>query len=649
MCGILFLCGKDVEADSKRNGIDLALSQSDIEELKKLNRHRGPDHQKEKLVKLEEGFKAWFCGNVLHLRGQLTPQPIESNDIGNNGEDSDNHEDLLCWNGEIFGGINVANDENDGLVLFELLKKAKNDSEILRTFAQIRGEFAMFYYRARPKQLWFARDYLGRRSLLWHFPVHSEDLFALSSVGIAPVKAMEKEGREEEEEGMNNDLTVNGISHNDNNGPLEEHFPWKEVPANGIYILDLASFPHKIENPFRDCLQLYPWGETEELKPPFGRMNPALPTEEELNIPMKEENIRLLIQHLEDSIRTRVENLPVQDPSEKDFSRLGILFSGGIDSMMMAALADRHIPKEEPIDLINVAFANLEKSNNESPSSKKGPRSKEPQSQSQSSFDEDIQRAGAQGQSQKQKGKEKQKQKIEKPQTKSSSPYDVPDRMTGKAGLQELRALSPEREWRFIEVDIQSEEVTKIESRVKRLIYPSITVLDLSIATALWFASRGIGNVIDPENTELKYPYQSKAKVLLIGIGADEQLGGYSRHRSSYEKGGLNTLIKEMQFDLDRISHRNLGRDDRCISDHGHEARFPFLDERLVSFLSQLPICEKLDMRRPRGEGEKLLLRLAGRSLGLGSSAYLPKRAIQFGSRIAKLKDSKEKGHHTID
>lgn len=71
--------------------------------------------------------------------------------------------------------------------------------------------------------------------------------------------------------------------------------------------------------------------------------------------------------------------------------------------------------------------------------------------------------------------------------------------------------------------------------------------------------------------------------------------------------------------------------------------RFPYLDEDVVSFLNTLPVWEKADLSLPRGFGEKLLLRLAAVELGLGPCAVLPKRAMQFGSRIAKLENSHEK------
>ena len=54
-------------------------------------------------------------------------------------------------------------------------------------------------------------------------------------------------------------------------------------------------------------------------------------------------------------------------------------------------------------------------------------------------------------------------------------------------------------------------------------------------------------------------------------MGADEQLAGYARHRTKYEKFGMQELCNEVRMELERISERNLGRDDRILSDHGRK------------------------------------------------------------------------------
>ena len=65
---------------------------------------------------------------------------------------------------------------------------------------------------------------------------------------------------------------------------------------------------------------------------------------------------------------------------------------------------------------------------------------------------------------------------------------------------------------------------------------------------------------------------QTTASALLVGIGADEQMAGYGRHRTTFLRGGYPALTEELNIDLSRLWLRNLGRDDRCISDHGREA-----------------------------------------------------------------------------
>ncbi|KAM7295681.1 asparagine synthetase domain-containing protein 1 [Ixodes scapularis] len=127
-------------------------------------------------------------------------------------------------------------------------------------------------------------------------------------------------------------------------------------------------------------------------------------------------------------------------------------------------------------------------------------------------------------------------------------------------------------------------------------------------------------------------------------MGADEQLGGYSRHVVKYKNFGWQGLVDEISMELDRIATRNMGRDDRIVSDHGREPRFPFLDKNVVNYLNQIPIWMKVNPDLPRGVGDKLLLRLLAFQLGLEEAASRPKRAMQFGSRIVHAEEDRAKG-----
>lgn len=89
-----------------------------------------------------------------------------------------------------------------------------------------------------------------------------------------------------------------------------------------------------------------------------------------------------------------------------------------------------------------------------------------------------------------------------------------------------------------------------------------------------------------------RVPYTACCRALLVGIGADEQMGGYGRHRTCYNRGGFSALKDELHLDQNRLWSRNLGRDDRCIADNGREAWFPYLDEEVVIFLQQLPLSK---------------------------------------------------------
>lgn len=101
-------------------------------------------------------------------------------------------------------------------------------------------------------------------------------------------------------------------------------------------------------------------------------------------------------------------------------------------------------------------------------------------------------------------------------------------------------------------------------------------------------------------------------------------------------------------MDLDRIPSRNLGRDDRILANFAREVRWPFLDETVVTFLSDLRVDQKMDFDMEGGE--KIILREVARKLGIHLAAKEKKRAIQFGSRSARMeieagKVDRVKGH----
>ncbi|XP_021255221.1 asparagine synthetase domain-containing protein 1 [Numida meleagris] len=601
-------------------------------------RRRGPDSSQQLIKSVcEPSYECLFSGHVLHLRGLMTPQPLE--DVNNN---------IFLWNGEIFNGVHVGDSENDTEVMFRHLALCSSEADILSLFSSLRGPWSFIYYQASQHSLWFGRDYFGRRSLLWQFSNVSDSAFCLTSVSVNVESCNQCQ-----------EVPASGIFRIDLRDCATTKslsltlFPWKysctEETEEEIFVdvLDQVSkyLPNHISlvvNESKLCLRapVIPLNRTiseasaERASTDSSNTSPVVSIETLQGYLVEEHKKKLVHQFidvLDEAVKRRVLLLfrdedqrtkEVQGVSHRK-AHVAVLFSGGIDSMVIAALADRHVPLEEPIDLLNVAFMTKEQTKQTGTTK--------------NSINQEMQLDLHCGQ-------ENHKDLGAKIGDHLSC-FDVPDRITGRAGLKELEALNPSRTWNFVEINVTLKELKEMRRQcITHLIYPLDTVLDDSIGCAIWFASRGEGYI--SKQGEMK-PYKSPAKVVLTGIGADEQLAGYSRHRVCFRKYGPEGLNKELEMELGRISSRNLGRDDRIIGDHGKEARFPFIDEDVVSFLNSLPISEKADLTLPRGIGEKLILRLGAKELGLKASSILPKRAVQFGSRIAKLESNNEKAYHT--
>ncbi|KAG8442008.1 hypothetical protein GDO86_010976 [Hymenochirus boettgeri] len=503
-------------------------------------KHRGPNSSQHLFkCNLPDGYCCYFSGHVLHLRGSLTPQPLQ-----------DKKGNVFLWNGEVFGGIEVSSNDNDSEIMFQHLTSCDEDHNILSVFSRVQGPWAFIYFQANNHSLWFGRDFFGRRSLLWEFSQDLTKCLSLSSVAECTPGS-----------------------------------DWQEVPSSGVFKCDLYSCA-KLKSV---ALTLYPWttspefilkeemleqeqsqilnsfpklksvviSESKNLHTPVSPLNTKIPEEDaklhssSSKIQITVDNLRMLVTNehkknaqafinvLNKSVQRRVLCLHRESnfvPEDEKKANVAVLFSGGIDSMILAVLADNHIPPEEPIDLLNVSF--MQKTPN--PTKLK----KYMIGTSMLTPNMDI--------------------------AASRSPFDVPDRITGQSGLKELKALRPLRTWNFVEINVTLEELKEMRNvSISHLVQPLGTVLDDSIGCAVWFASRGRGLL---NINEKMTPYISTAKVVLTGIGADEQLAGYSRHRVRFDNLGYKGLLEELAMELNRISSRNLGRDDRVIGDHGKEA-----------------------------------------------------------------------------
>lgn len=372
--------------------------------------------------------------------------------------------------------------------------------------------------------------------------------------------------------------------------------PWQEVSTEGIFChsLDLGT-----------C-KIMQWSSQTDQSNILTRSYPAVNTEippNEIDTTNRQDNfyldaVSMLHEKLLAAIKVRVQTIPGLKTTAS-LSRVAVMYSGGVDCAVLARLLHDVLPETETIDLLNVSFEN--------PRSLTNARKLDP------AF---------------------------------NSMYDTPDRITGIQGHQELCETCPSREWRFVKINVPYAEALEAKETVMDLMYPNDSIMDYSIALAFYFCARGQGIYTDSAGDDVDY--KTGAKVFFSGLGADEQLGGYSRHIAAYKTGSWAKLLDELQCDLDRIPSRNLGRDDRILSHFAREVRWPFLDEAVVAFLCSLRVDCKMTFDQEGGD--KVILRELARSLHIGKAAGEKKRAVQFGSRSARMevehdKSERVKGH----
>ena len=335
MCGIYLSIGYGVPAPKPNDT------------LRERLKSRGPDSHDVQERKTKFSDTPWINtrleGTVLALRGeQVVRQPVEEA-RGLNAHDSSPQDFLLCWNGEAWAidGAPVAN--NDTTQVFKMMRlvlqmisrgtSSKTEHHVLDTLARIRGPYAFTLLDMENNKVYFARDCLGRRSLLFRCDAQS---FELASVGDGESGCTEVES---------NSLYV-----------IDFGAPNARLMSNGgsgqqdhvIDALRLSGLPFKFPVlPFSWSAELF-------------ETNRAPPSSDVPKLTQESESVGLLEDLLRDSLKSRLAT-PSHDArnmTKDSQSRIAVLFSGGLDCSVLARLAHDQLPINQPIDLLNVAFHN---------------------------------------------------------------------------------------------------------------------------------------------------------------------------------------------------------------------------------------------------------------------------------------------------
>lgn len=361
MCGIGLL----VTQPDSTDGTSDASNSLRIEHLVKSIARRGPNHSSTYSFVITENATSstqlQFCASVLHIQGEImTKQPVVDSD-GN----------VLLWNGQVFGGVEIPRNQSDTLFVSSHLqsyllnedKQPITDQQVVAHkitsfLAQVHGPFAMIYFHVASSSVHYARDAFGRRSLLRMLAPMADTSAERSETNIDSRGPVVKGGH------------ILGLC---SVRPMcEQKFDWEEVPNEGVFSVSFASSDSHI---IREHI-LTPWSSGRIRLSRMQRSSTLSSNssgdnssgdcaKSDLSIGFQESSQKLL-NALTSAMNRRVAALHT-DTSDSDKSdtintnsccEVGVLFSGGIDSVLLTAILHHSLSLRPAaaIELINVSF-----------------------------------------------------------------------------------------------------------------------------------------------------------------------------------------------------------------------------------------------------------------------------------------------------
>lgn len=569
-----------------------------------------------------------YCiSSVLSLRGNsITRQPI----INEKG-------DFLCYNGEIYStsNKNISKDVNinDGEYLFSELTQIFSDEKsksnensgnaLLNMLTNIDSDHSLVYYNNQIKSLYINKDLFGKRSLIL--------LYIIKNKG---------EVNKNNENKIENTLIISSCF-SENIIKLiknkENECICLEIEANCVYILNLKE--KYIEKHMNNKLKV-----PSSLRFPF-------PSSDNINQEIIKCNILardMIINELKESIQKRIDNYKGNS--------VAVLFSGGVDSLLLSYIICKLYPKKQ-VDLITLSFGKT------APDRQSAFISfyemfllllalNKEESENKLNInlilvDKDLNDI---------KSNENKIKELMFPQTSHmdfniSSALNMSTRLSGKKiNIKTFLSIMK----KYFEENVENQSIIK-ENKEEVMNEIKSQMMKIENKQPLKVRKHDFSNniiskklpslmeFIDKLNIEqILYDdleYKSLSRIVFSGLGADEFFGGYARYRTSNNHkttDQYSVSTEEMIKDIDRIWIRNFGRDDRVCSDNSIELRFPFFDHNLISLLSKIDMSLICDFTLERGFGEKKILREILSFFGFKYGAMFEKRAIQFGSLLAK-------------